>query len=272
MSDEFADDVQPEVEGQGGESTEGGSPYSEYLERIPEDARGAAEEAFKAWDAKTTQRFQEASEHRKSWEPYEQVGVNQYDPAAVQWALQFFEAQQSNPQAVQQWFQAYAQEHGLAAAQEAAAQLEQQDEYGYADPQQQLEQLLAQRLSPYEQQLQQLQQHIAQQDYQQAQVQAEAFVEGQLKELEEKHGDEFDRKLVELFVTNHLDRPEQAVQLAFEQSKQFRNQIEKQVLQSKVNAPGPAESGGIADTNPEKITTFKQAAEIALATMRNQKM
>ena len=52
MSDETG--TAPEGQGQ--------SPYHDYLERIPEDARGVAEEAFRAWDANTTRQFQEAAQ------------------------------------------------------------------------------------------------------------------------------------------------------------------------------------------------------------------
>lgn len=271
MTDELADGVQPEeVEGQGAEGTSD-SPYADYLNRIPEEVRGDVEPVFKDWDANVTKRFQEASEQRKSWEPYEQIGVNQYDPQFVEQAIGLAQLAQQDPQGFQQWFHSYAQQYGLEAAQQAVAQQQEPVDDLYTDPSQQLEQMLAQRLTPYEQQLQQITQRLQAQDYQQAQAQAEAYVEHQLKELEQKHGDEFDRELVEHFVSNFLDRPQEAVQLAFEQSKKFRNQIEKQVLQSKVDAPGPATSGGIPDTSPDSITTFKQAGEIALATLRNNR-
>lgn len=271
MTDELVDAVQPD-DGQGGRDTSE-TPYAEFLNRIPEEVRGDVEPVFKDWDANVTKRFQDASEYRKSWEPYEQAGVNKYDPAAVEWALQFYEAQQSNPQAIQEWFQAYAQQHGLEAAQQAAARLEQPsvDEFGYTDPAQQLEQMLAQRLTPFEQQLQQLTQTFQQQQEQQAIQAAQAQIEGQLQELADKHPGEFNREWVEKLLLNHIDtNPEQAVTLAWQDYQALRNQLEKSVFEKKANDPSPAEGGGLPDVNPEKITTFAQAKEIALQTLRNQ--
>lgn len=270
MADDFADVAQPEGQGDAGTTD---APYSEYLNRIPEEVRGDVEPVFKDWDKSVTQRFQQASEYRKGWEPYEQVGVNRYDPAAVQWALQFFEAQQSNPQAIQEWFQQYAQEHGLEAAQQAAEQLQgQEDPYGYADPsQQQLEALLQQKLSPFEKQLQQMNERFQMQEEQQRIAEAQAFIDSQLKGLEEKHGDEFNRDWVEKFIGNHIEsNPEQAVELAWQDFQALRNQLEKATLQSKVDAPPPAETGGFPDTNPDEIKSWKRASEIALQTLRQQ--
>src|SRR5438132_770700 len=82
-------------------------------------------------------RFQDAADFRKSWEPYEQAGVNQFSPEQVQWGLEFMQALE-NPQAIQQWYEQYAQQNGLQAEQ---GQQPAPDEFAYDQPsQEQLEQ------------------------------------------------------------------------------------------------------------------------------------
>lgn len=246
FTDPNAEPVQPEGQGQGGEG--GDAPlYAEYLDRIPEEARGVAEEAFKAWDANLTPRFQEASEYRKAWEPYEQLGVNQLPPDEVQWALQFHQAAATNPQAVQQWYQAYAEQHGLEAAQQAVDQLQQQDDGLLGYDQQALQQTLQQQLAPLQQQLEQMAQWRDQQEQQARQHEAQAYVESQLEALKDKPG--FDRDGVEMFIANHMNNPTQAVTLAFQDYQRFRGNIERQFAQSKVDAPAAPESGGGADVS-----------------------
>ena len=272
VTDPNAEPVQPDVsEGQGGAG--GDAPYAEYLNRIPEEARGAAEEAFKAWDANLTPRFQEASEYKRSWEPYEQLGVNQLPPDQVEWALGFHQAATTNPQAVQEWYQAYAQQHGLQAAQQAAEEFSQQpaDEslLGY-DPQV-LQQHVQQAIQPMQQQLEQMAQWREQQEYQAREQEAQAFVESQLEALKSEPG--FDREGVEMFVANHMDNPTQAVKLAFEDFQRFRGNIERQFAQSKVDTPAAPESGGGADVSvPERhsLSEANDRARAMLAQMNRQ--
>lgn len=267
-----AEPVQPE-EGQG-EPGQADAPYAEYLNRLPEEVRGDVEPIFREWDSNVTKRFQEHSEQAKAWQPYEQLGVNQLSPEDVQEALQFRQAVYENPQGIWDWAQQYAQQHGL--TQQQAAELAQQqgglDEFGLQDPNQQFEQLLSQRLSPFEQQLEQLTSVLTDQQQQAAQQQAQQFIEGQLAELEKTHGEEFSREAVELFVPNFIESdPQHAVPRAFEAYQQMRNQIEKSALQGKVDAPGPAEGGGVADVTPPQYTSISdpEMKQAAIDFMRN---
>lgn len=265
VTDPQADPVQPEGQGDAGT----GTPYDEYLSRIPEEVRDDVEPVFKDWDANVTRRFQDAAEYKKGWEPYEQAGVQQHSPEAIEWALQFYQAAQNDPQSIQQWFDAYAKERGLTPAQ-AAEQIQQQDEFGQFDPSQQFEEQLKQRLSPVEQQLQEFAQWREQQDMNTRITQAKQYIDGQMAELEEKHGTEFNREAVEMFVPNFIESdPEHAVPRAYEAYQSMRNQIEKSALQGKVDAPSPAEGGGVPDGSPEALHTFKQAEAVAAEFLRN---
>lgn len=270
FTDPNADPVQPE--GQGGEGQGGNPAYADYLNRIPEEARGAAEEAFKAWDANTTQKFQEASEFRKSWEPYEQAGVNQYDPEAVQWALQFMQASQQNPQSIQSWYEAYAKEHGLTQAEAQQQQPEPTlDEYGSYDAQG-LKSLLEQQLNPIQQEIQAMAQYREQQEQQARDMEAKSFIDNQMSELKSKHPDDFKdnsdygpEKMIDRFAARYIETdPMNAVPRAFADYQAFRNEIQKTSWQSAADRPAPAESGGMPNGAPEKMT-WKQAGEQARA-------
>ena len=268
---ETVDGVQPD-EGQGG--TAGDSPFQEYLDRIPEEGREAALEAFRDFDANTTKKFQAASEYRKGWEPFEQLGVNHRDPEEVAWAMQMLDAVQGNPQAVSEWFQTYAQEHGL-----TPAQAEQMAEEAYVDPSvsQLVQQQLQAQLGPVASQLQELAEwrDSQAQEAQEAHIQSE--IRSELDTLKAKHPDDYSEAMVEKFIANHLNDAtdaREAVQAAFSDWQTIKSQIEKDTLNGKASTPAGAESGGVAHTQADQATTFKeagiQAAEMIREMNRNR--
>ena len=268
-TDETTEPVQSEeVEDQGGDGHD--APYREYLDRIPEEARDEAEEAFKAWDADTTRKFQEASEYRKNWEPYEQSGINQFPVEDVQWMVQFRQAL-DDPQAVKQWYESYAQQAGLATDEPAKPQAEQGvpfDEFMGADPQQ-LQNLLKQELTPLQQQVEQFAEWRQQQEYAQRVSMAEAQIESQLEEIKAQHPDQFNREAIENFAGKYVNTdPEHAVQRGFADWQKVVAQIERDALQGKADAPAPAEAGGVAAATPEAPSTLEEANKQALERIR----
>lgn len=278
FADPEAEPVQPD-EGQGDGEAAGGSPWESYLERFPEEVRDTAAEAFREMEGNATKRFQEHSEYRKTWEPYEQLGVSQVSPEDVQWALQFRQAAVENPQAIQQWFDAYAQEHGLTPQQAAAEIQQQQDDLGYDPSQQQLDQMLKQHLSPLQQQVEQMSQWRTQIEEQAHQDQITRALDTEVAALKAKHADSLPDELKERF-DDVIERfamkyaqpgadPKRVIALAWQDFESLSNQIEKAALQGKVDAPAPAESGGVPDVSPDKIHSFKQAESVAAEFLRN---
>lgn len=268
--DEVTEAVQPdEVEGQGGEGHE--APYADYLNRIPEDVRDEVEPIFKEWDANTTRRFQEHSEYRKQWEPLEQTGISQLSPEEAQWLVQFRQAL-DDPQSVKQWYDSYAREYGLQEQQAAQPQAETAptvDEFLAPDTQQ-LQALLKQELSPIQEQMQHMAEWRDQQEYAGRVAEAEQFVQGQLKELESQHPQEFNREAIEKLVPNYINsNPREAVNLAFADWQKIRAQIERDYAQGKADQPPPAESGGVAAATPDMPKTLAEANAQALEQIRN---
>lgn len=260
--------VQPEVEGQGDGGQTNPAPYQQWLDRIPEAVRGEVEPVFKEWDSNVTHKFQEAAEYRKQWEPYQQIGVHEADPEAVQWALQFYQAAQADPQAIQSWYEAYAQQHGITPAQ-AAAELQQETpsaDFEYVDPG--VAALKAQ-LEQTQQQLQGLASWREQQEQQARIAEANSYIESQMDEMAKKHPGEFNRSYVEKLVAQYVETdPRNAVQRATQDFLALRAEIEKSALQAKVDAPAPAESGGVANTAAAPIRTMAEASRIALEQIR----
>jgi hypothetical protein len=262
ITDPEADPVQPE--GQGGEGNE--APYAEYLNRIPEEVRGDVEPVFKDWDANTTRKFQEHAQYRQNWEPYEQLGVNQIAPEDMEGLLAFHQAAQNDPQAIQLWFQEYAQANNLTPEQ-AADQLDQQstlDEYGTGFDAQAFQQALTPMLQPLQQQLEQMNRWREQQEQNARLQEANQHIERQFKELEGKP--DFNREAIEHFLPKYVNSdPRNAVPKAYQDYQQMRAQIEKQYVQSKSNIPAGAEHGGTADGSFEPAKTLEEAKAQALA-------
>ena len=224
FTDPSAEPAQPQ-EGQGEEAS-GSSPWESYLNRIPEDARDVAAEAFREMEANATKKFQDHAEYRKQWEPLHETGVNQLSADEVSWLVQFRQAL-DDPQTMQQWWEGYARENGLTPAEAEAEAL---DEFGIVDPQQQLEKLLEDRLSPLSKQLEQFSSRFEQQDQQAAMAEAGRFIEGQIGQLKEKHG-EFDKETEELINTlagRYIESdPMNAIPRAWDDLQRWRNDVEK---------------------------------------------
>lgn len=254
FTDPNAEPVQPDP-GQGGESTGGGSPWADLLDRVPEDARGDFESRFRDWDSNYTRTSQEYSEHKKAWEPYEQAGVTQYPADQIPAAFNLL----NDPEQLKTW---YEQTYGPLTPEQQQQQAPEADPYGFQDPaQQQLEQLLEQKLGPVSQQLEQLGQWRQQFEQQQHVAQIQSQLDAEINALKEQHGANLPEPvrenfedIIERFGGKYAeagDSPKQVVAKAWADWQNYANAIEKAVLQSKVDAPKPAEGGGVADVTPQ---------------------
>src|SRR3954451_10481410 len=82
MPEDAPQAAQPPAEGGDGAqgAQENGSPFAAVLEAVPQ-GREAVEAALKKVEGGITQRFQEAADFRKQWEPYADLGLSEM-PAA----------------------------------------------------------------------------------------------------------------------------------------------------------------------------------------------
>jgi predicted enzyme related to lactoylglutathione lyase len=248
----MSDDAQP---GEG----QGAAPYQQYLDQIPEEFREQVEPAFKQWDASVTQRFQEASEFRKQWEPFEQIGLHNRDPQAVQWGLSVYD-NLNNPQAIKAWYEEYAQANGLA----DPTPQEPQQQFGedlYVDP---VAQQTQQALSQIQEQMSQLNQWRQQQEEQSRLAQAQQLIDQQVAAIEAEHPGEFDRERVAPFIDKYINTdPQNAVSRGFSDYQAMIAWAQQQYAQQKANQPNAALSGGTASVAPEPVKTLKEAERLA---------
>jgi hypothetical protein len=261
-------------EGQGEEAS-GSSPWETYLDRIPEDARDVATEAFREMEANANKKFESHAEFRKQWEPLQETGINQLSPEEVSWLVQFRQALEQ-PDVMQQWWEGYAKENGLTVA-EAQAQAA-DDDFGFQDPSQQMEKLLEERMAPLMKKLEEYDGRFQQQTQAQQQAEATQYIDGQIGALEKEHneGNKFDdetKGLIELFAQKYVDSDAMnAIPRGYADLQHLLNTNEKKALQGKLNQPPPAEGGGVPDVNPPEHKRIDDPAvkNAALEWMRNQ--
>jgi hypothetical protein len=246
--------VQPEVV----ESSEGQgqAPYSEYLDRLPEDIRGDVEPIFKDWDSNVTKKFQEAAEFRKQWEPFSDLGLNDVPREEVENLLALRELAANDPEQFDAWLAETARERGLIEAIE--------DESLYEDESEPMDD----RLSPLQSKLEQLEAWKEEQEYEARVAEATKLVEQQVVEASQKHPD-VPQELAEQFLASFAESdPENAVSLAFEAAEKWMAQIQQGMVQDKLAQPEAAEQGQKVDGSAERITSFAEASQAALARLK----
>lgn len=182
-------------------------PYAEYLEGLPESIVPQVEKAFKEWDSRTTQKFQEVHSQYEPLKPWKEFVDNNVDPEQAVQGLILLQRLQQDPQAV---YEQIAQAFGL--GQQGQQEPLEQDSFGEPEditkhPQFTQMQNMTQAMAEY----------LVQQDTEQKQRAADAAVDAELNSLKQKFGD-FDERFV---VTQMLAgmSGEQAVQ-AFNQAVQ----------------------------------------------------
>ena len=181
--------------------------YAPYLDKFPESLHHIARDVFKEWDGNVTKRIQSV---HSDYEPYKQF-VDEYEPDAIQQAVQIAEALNNDPQA---FYTALAEAYGFETPQQGqqiANELQQQpnnsQEQGEYDP-------FAQRLEQNEQLTRTLAETLLAERNanEQARVeQAEDLLYDQtMEQLSEQYG-EFDQNYVNTLLAQGYE-PEVAVQ------------------------------------------------------------
>lgn len=213
------------------DSPSGDDLYAPYLEKFPSSLHHVAREVFREWDGNVTKRLQSVHSEYEPYKPF----VEQYEPDALQQAIQIAEALDADPQG---FYEALAEAYGFAPeqGQQVAEALQQQvpqvDEY---DP-------VTQRLTQQEELLRtmaetMLAERQAQEQYQQ-ELYEDQLYEQTMQQLTEQYG-EFDVNYVNALLVQGYD-PEQAVA----QWQQAVGQYAQQQLAPNTTAPIVMGSGG----------------------------
>lgn len=240
--------VQPGV----GQGANGDAPYAEYLNRIPEEHRPLVEPIFKEWDGNVTKRFQEHAERLKAWEPYQEAGLDRYDPQTLTQLVEFAQ-QLSDPVAYRDWVAEQAARLGLVDAGDEGDMFGEDD---LLDPT--VKSLLEQQAAQFNEQIEALKSQLG--EFQtQAQRQAQQQLwEQQFAELAREHG-ELDRDVIEAFAARYADDPQNAIMRGFEDYQKLQGRIEQSLLNSKRNnTGGPSTLPGAAPP-PKEPESLEEA-------------
>ncbi len=248
--------VQSDNSDQGGD---GGGFYQEYLNKVPEDYRPHVEPYVKEVESNANKKFAEHAEYRKNWEPYEQLGINEYEPESLQQLLQFAELMQDEEQ-FKDWWKNTGETLGLFENEDDDLGIDDDDDD--FDVESALDQIIEQRMQPFIQEKQE-------RDYEEQVNQASEEVSNRLTELQEEHGlelDEEEQRVVYRFAYTYADdeNEDDPIGKGFQDFQRLVGDIETSTVESKANAPAPPERPGKPNTSPSPITDFKQAKEAAL--------
>ena len=251
------------VDGQGqvGASDNPNGLYPD-LSGVPEGVRDQVLSLLKEHDGAITRKFQEAAEFRKQWEPYSELGLNDIDPSELSDLLAFREIA-SDPEQFAEWYQAIGEQMGLGGGEDELG-VDGDDDDGMSPErfEEMLGRALDQRLGPIEQTFEAQQQ-------QQALSQAESYINSQLDELQEQHG-EFDREAVCQLALAY--EGQEAVQQGFADYQRLIGAAEKGFIDKKLQAPPTAEQGGRPGTQAQPITQFSEASQQAREMLRRSRM
>lgn len=153
----------PEADSPGGGEDQGAAaevsdPGLYDLESVDPDIREHLTPHLKAIEGNVTKKLQEAAEFRKGWEPYEELGLRDIDPAQVKQLLEFAQMAQ-DPQQFAAWWKAVGEQQGLFEAPDTDdLDLEELDGMTPEKVQELVEKMVAERISPVESVLQEQQQ------------------------------------------------------------------------------------------------------------------
>jgi len=259
----MADDVQTgagEGDVQGDEATSG--LYD--LDSVPQELREHVEPHLKAITRNVDSKFREASEYRKQWEPYEQLGVNNMDPQALAGLLAFAETA-NDDEAFAKWFEETGRDSGLFEQLGYMKADEPFTDPGEFNPEQIAEMVkdaVAEQMAPVNEQLSQQQQEQIQREAEQQVVDTWAQIEADNPDLPDDAKDAVLRFALS-YIEGDEDDIGQAIGDGFEEYKRIVAQGESDLFAQKSNQPGPVEGPGSADTSAPRITSFEDAKAAA---------
>lgn len=253
-----ADSVQSGDTDQG---ADGGDDFvSTYLNEVPEDYRPHVEPYLRNIESNANKRFQEHSEYKKQWEPYEGINLNEYDPEGLQALIQFAE-KMGDEEAFDSWLTQAATERGILNG-EVDPGLDTGDDFDTEGLTPEaiasiISETLDERLGP-------IQQKEQAREYQQQVEEADKTIDTLINSLKEEHGD-FDENAVYRFAyAANIDDPAEAIQVGFQQYRELVASIENQTVSGKLQVPSAPENGsGPANTSVEPVTKFADAKTMA---------
>jgi hypothetical protein len=255
-----AEGVQPAAEGGESQGAEGnGGLYD--LSAVPEDLRSQVEPLFKQFDANVTKKFQEHADYRKGWEPYENLGLNEYDPEGLQQLLQFAEQNLTSEDALREFVTNTARENGWL-------------DDGEPDPEMGEDDPVQGELEDLRQQLSQITERDQAREQQQREQQIGEYITQEYERLKTEVGelpDEEAQDWVDARAAMYASDPEKrdkAIETAYRDYFAMIAKVETGLLKRKGDQPPAPEQGGRPGTGEPPNTDRKVARQRAEERLR----
>lgn len=260
----------PDDGGDGGDDGGQGDPGEGGLydlDSVPQELRQHVEPILREMEGNVTRRFQQRADELRQWEPYQELGIHEVDPADLERLLQFADMAQ-DPDQFGNWWRTVGQQMGLSLDEGGGSgELDgfTDDELEDMSPEQ-IQELIAEqvaeKISPIEAALQE-------NAYAQAEQEAMADISDQLGALVDEHGDDLDTEAILQLAYAYVDEdPDGAIQRGFEDYQRLVNNAGADLFDRKVNQPKTPEGRGSTDHSPERITSFKDAKAAGLERLR----
>lgn len=265
------------AEGAQSQGTSGPDLYQEVLNAIPEQLRGDVEPHLKKWSSGVNERFMEAAEFRKTWEPYQELGLTDFQPEQVSELLKFAQFAQDEER-FNDWLLREAEARELLEPDElpgGGPEGEPGDAGGLTldGIKEVFSSMLDERLGP-------IQERFSSMDEQERISEAGKAIDTKLSELKTQHGkgmsDEewgaVQQRVLKLALS-HVDEktgllsPE-SIDRAFADYQEIVSGAEQGLFRQKAEQPSTPERGGRPATAAEPITSFAEASKAALEMAR----
>jgi hypothetical protein len=259
----------PDDGGDGGDGGEGQGDPGEGglydLDSVPQELRSHVEPILREMEGNVTRRFQQRADELREWEPYQELGVHEIDPAELERLLTFAEMAQ-DPDQFSNWWRTVGQQMGLSLDEGGDGTEDfSDDELDDLTPEQVQELIaeqVAEKISPIEAALQE-------NAYAQAEQEAMADISDQLGQLVDEHGDELDTDAILQLAYAYVDEdPDGAIQRGFEDYQKLVSNAGADLFDRKVKQPKTPEGRGATDHSPDRITSFADAKAAGLERLR----
>lgn len=223
------------------------------LSSVPEEYRSEVERIAKDIDRNVQKKLQEHSEYRKGWEPYESLGLRDYDADSVSSLLNLAQAL-SDEDSAREVVTRLADSLGMSFDSQGEA-----DDDGDPDP-----------LAELRSEIQELREFKSQFDLNREQEAQIAALETEYAEVEGMHGRAFseDEKDQLMTLAAKFAAEDFPIKAAYEVINQIAGKAETSLFSRKVKEPAPAEVGGRASTTPKPVESFEDAERLFIESRR----
>lgn len=256
--------------GDGGGVSENASPFAAVLDAVPQ-GQEAVEAALKKVEGSVTQRFQEAADFRKQWEPFSELGLADMPVEKVGQALTLSQLLEDptqvkelvgDPEAFEAWWSALGDQMGFFEEEPGNAGGEQpQAEAEIPAWAQQLVDSVGELKQGYDAIQQERQESVQRETAQQA----EQRVTEEIQQIVTEHSldDEDKQAVLELAHGYAQAGHEDAIARGFQRFQQIRGKSEGDLVRRKTDQPETPETGGQAATAPTAPRSFRDAKQRA---------